>query len=85
VPEHAACAACAHQCESVRSNLSRLKVTEEAREAVMAHVRPGIKGTYDLYDYFYEKCEALEGWGVRLQSIVAPSPINVVMPFRRGT
>jgi integrase len=70
---------------TVRSNLSRLKVTEEAREAVMAHVRPGIKGAYDLYDYFHEKREALEGWGVRLQSIVAPSPINVLMSFRRGT
>jgi integrase len=36
---------------TVRSQLSRLKVPEEAREAVLAHVRPDIKGTYDLYDY----------------------------------
>jgi integrase len=29
---------------TVRTNLSRLKISEEAREAVMAHARPGIKG-----------------------------------------
>lgn len=55
---------------TVRSNLSRLKVTEEAREAVMAHARPGIKGVYDLYDYLDEKFEALDLWAVRLRSIV---------------
>src|SRR5437879_9410671 len=63
---------------TVRSHLSRLKVTEEAREAVMAHARPGIKGTYDLYDYLDEKREALELWAARLRSIVEPSPANVV-------
>jgi hypothetical protein len=59
---------------TVRSNLSRLKVTEEAREAVLAHARPGIKGTYDVYDYADEKREALELWAARLRSIVEPSP-----------
>jgi len=63
---------------TVRTNLSRLKVSEEAREAVMAHARPGIKGTYDLYDYADEKREALELWAARLRSIVEPPPPNVV-------
>jgi integrase len=63
---------------TVRSNLSRLKVTEEAREAVLAHVRPGIKGTYDHHDYLDEKREALELWAARLRSIVEPAPANVV-------
>jgi hypothetical protein len=58
--------------------LSRLKVTEEAREAVLAHARPGIKGTYDLYDYLDEKREALELWATRLRSIVSPPPDNVI-------
>ncbi len=57
---------------TVRSHLSRLKVSEEAREAVLAHARPGIKGTYDLYDYLDEKREALELWAGRLRSIVEP-------------
>jgi integrase len=63
---------------SVRSNLSRLKVAEEGREAVMAHVRPGIKGTYDLHDYHDEKREALQLWHARLRTLVEPPPPNVV-------
>jgi integrase len=63
---------------TVRSHLSRLKVTEEAREAVLAHARPGIKGTYDLYDYLDEKREALELWAARLREIVEPRPDSVV-------
>lgn len=57
-----------------------MRVTEEAREAVLAHARPGIKGTYDLYDYADEKREALELWAARLRSIVEPPPaqINVI-------
>jgi integrase len=64
---------------TVRSRLSRLRVTEEAREAVLAHARPGIKGVYDLHDYLDEKREALELWGARLRSIVEPPPRNVVV------
>ncbi|MCK1641926.1 integrase family protein [Bradyrhizobium sp. 157] len=63
---------------TVRSHLSRLKVTEEAREAVLAHARPGIKGTYDLHDYLAEKREALELWAARLREIVTPRPDNVI-------
>jgi hypothetical protein len=66
---------------TVRSNLSRLKVAEEVREAVLAHARPGIKGVYDLHDYLDEKREALELWAARLRSIVDPPPSNVV-PLR---
>ncbi len=59
---------------TVRTNLSRLKVTEEAREAVLAHARPGVKGTYDLHDYLDEKAEALTLWAARLRGIVDPPP-----------
>jgi hypothetical protein len=58
----------------VRSGLSRLKVAEEVREAVLAHVRPGIKKNYDIYDYYHEKREALMLWAQRLRTIVDPSP-----------
>jgi integrase len=65
---------------NVRSGLSRLKVAEEVREAVLAHVRPGIKGVYDQHDYFDDKRNALEQWGARLRTIVEPAPVasNVV-------
>ena len=55
---------------TVRSQLSRLKVAEEVREAILAHVRPGIVGVYDQHDYLDEKREALELWALRLREIV---------------
>jgi integrase len=64
---------------TVRSNLSKLRIEEEVREAVLAHARPGIKGTYDMYDYADEKRDALEQWAARLRSIVEPPPANVVV------
>jgi hypothetical protein len=67
---------------TVRSNLSRLKITEEAREAVLAHARPGIKGVYDLHDYFDEKREALELWAARLRSIVEPPQTDNVIQLQ---
>ena len=69
---------------SVRSQLSRLKIPEEVREAVLAHVRPGIKGVYDKYDYLDEKLEALQLWGRRLHGIVNPQPNNVVTLARNS-
>jgi hypothetical protein len=66
---------------TVRSGMSRLRIPEEVREAVLAHVRPGIKKTYDLYDYFDEKADALEKWAGLLHSIVDPPASNVV-PLR---
>jgi integrase len=59
---------------TVRSGLSRLKITEEAREAMLAHVRPGIKGVYDHYDYLDEKRDALEKWAMRRREIMDPPP-----------
>jgi hypothetical protein len=62
----------------VRSGLSRLKIPEEVREAVLAHVRPGIKKVYDIHDYFDEKREALELWAARLRQIGNAKHGNVV-------
>lgn len=69
---------------TARSHLSRLKVSEEAREALLAHARPGIKGTYDLYDYLDEKREALELWSARLRPIVELEPANIVRLAKRA-
>jgi integrase len=63
---------------TVRTRLSRLKIVEEVREAMLAHVRPGIKKNYDLHDYLDEKREALTLWAARLREIVEPTPSNVV-------
>jgi len=63
---------------TVRSQMSRLKVAEEVREAILAHARPGIKGVYDVHDYFDEKREALELWATRLNEIITPKQSNVI-------
>jgi integrase len=63
---------------TVRTHLSALRIAEEVREAVLGHVRPGIKGYYDHYEYLDEKREALTLWNARLRSIVGPAPANVV-------
>jgi integrase len=63
---------------TVRSQLSRLRIPEEVREALLAHVKPGIKGVYDTYDQFDEKREALELWAAKLRDIIEPPPSNVV-------
>jgi integrase len=68
---------------SVRSNLSRLRIAEEVREALLAHVRPGIKGTYDKHNYFDEKQDGLQQWAKRLREITEPAPDNVLkLPAR---
>lgn len=63
---------------TVRTHLSALRIGEEVREAVLAHVRPGIKGVYDKHQYLDEKREALTLWNARLRSIVEPPPANVI-------
>jgi integrase len=57
---------------TVRTRLSRLNISEEVREAILAHVRPGIKSVYDHYQYLPEKRDALERWAIKLGEIVAP-------------
>jgi hypothetical protein len=69
---------------TIRSNLSRLRVTEEAHEAVLAHARSGIKSVYDLHDYFDEKREALELWAARLRSIVEPASTGNIINFKQA-
>lgn len=69
---------------SVRSNLSKLRIAEEAREALLAHARPGLKATYDHHDYFDEKKEALELWAARLRAIVEPASVTPNVVRLRG-
>jgi integrase len=70
---------------TIRSGLSRLRVDHDVKEAVLAHAKPGIVGTYDVYDLLDEKRAALELWAARLRDIVQPAPANVVrLPAARA-
>jgi integrase len=62
---------------TLRSGLSRLRIDRDTAEAVLAHVQPGIVGTYDVYDRFDEKKKALTRWATHVRSLVEPAPDNV--------
>jgi hypothetical protein len=61
-----------------RSTLSRLKAAQEVAEAVLAHARPGIVGTYDRWQYLEEKRAALEAWSRFLADLIRPQPLETV-------
>jgi integrase len=62
-----------------RSRFSALAdVQDVVCEALLAHVQPGIRATYNLYEYLPEKQEALQKWHAKLRAIIEPEPANVV-------
>jgi integrase len=61
---------------SCRSTLSRLGVTEDVAEAILAHQRPGVAGIYDRWHRLPEKREALEKWSRFLAELVRPRPVE---------
>jgi integrase len=63
---------------TLRTGLSRLRVHSDVSEAILAHVKPGIRGVYDRYDLLDEKREALTLWAAKLRDIVEPSKSVVV-------
>jgi hypothetical protein len=67
-----------------RTTLSRLGTVEDVGEAVLAHRRPGVTGTYDLWHRFPEKREALERWSEFLGDLVRPRPVEAGTKKRRG-
>jgi integrase len=59
-----------------RSTLSRLGVTEDVAEAVLAHQRGGVVGRYDRWHRLPEKRDALERWSRFLADLIRPQPIE---------
>lgn len=57
---------------TLRSGLSRLRVDPDVAEAVIAHVVPGVRGTYDRYNRLDEKRAALEQWGAFVLALADP-------------
>jgi len=59
-----------------RSTLSRIGVTEDVAEAVLAHQRGGVVGIYDRWHRLPEKREALERWSRFLEELIRPRPVK---------
>jgi integrase len=59
-----------------RSTLSRLGVTEDVAEAVLAHQRGGVVGIYDRWHRLPEKRAALEAWSKFLADLIRPRPVG---------
>jgi integrase len=67
---------------SCRSTLSRLGIKHEVAEAVLAHARAGIAGTYDRWEYLPEKRDALERWSKFLDDLIRPRPVKTARGAR---
>jgi integrase len=57
---------------SCRTTLSRLGVSYDVAEAVLAHAIGGVGGVYDRWGRFPEKRDALERWAKFLAGLVSP-------------
>jgi integrase len=63
---------------TMRTQLSVLRIDPDTAERVLGHVIRGVRGIYDRHAFIDEKRDALERWSRRLETIVNPSPDNIV-------
>jgi integrase len=56
-----------------RSLMSRAGVSPDIAERVLGHVIPGVRGTYDCYEYLDEKRDALEKLAALIERILHPT------------
>jgi integrase len=57
-----------------RTNLSRLRIAYEVREACLNHARDELAEIYDQWDYYEEKAEAFQKWANLIDQIVHGEP-----------
>jgi integrase len=67
---------------TARSLMSRAGVNADIAERCLGHVIPGIRATYDRYEYRDEKAHAFEALAAQIERIVNPQP-NVTL-LKRG-
>jgi integrase len=63
-----------------RSLMSRAGVLPDIAERVLGHVIPGVRGTFDCYEYFDEKRDALEKLAALIERILLPTDAVVAFP-----
>jgi integrase len=69
---------------TARSLMSRAKVDADIAERAIGHVIPGVRATYDRYDYLDEKRDAFEKLAAQLDMILNPPPTGKVLPFQQA-
>ena len=57
---------------TVRTQLSKLRVSTEIAELIIGHTRSGLDAVYNVHDALVERAEALDLWAQKLRSIVEP-------------
>jgi integrase len=62
---------------SARSLMSRAAISSDHAERALGHVVGGIRGVYDLYEYYDEKKHAFEALAALVERIVNPPADNV--------
>ena len=60
------------------TNLSKLGIPREDRDACMNHTRTDMGARYDKYDRLAEKRTALDKWSTALAGILAGEPVDNV-------
>lgn len=63
---------------TAKTLMQRAGVRPDISERVLGHVIAGVAGTYDRYDYFEEKRDALERLSNLLDRIVNPSAVDAI-------
>ena len=63
---------------TIKTNLTRLRVDKEVRDAILQHAKTGMDRVYDLYDHHEEKRLALQRWADEVDRIVTGEPVKVV-------
>jgi integrase len=62
---------------SARSLMSRCGIPSDHAERCLGHVIGGVRGVYDMYEYFAEKKRAFEALAALVERIVNPLANNV--------
>jgi integrase len=57
---------------TMRTMVSPLGIKRHIAEEMLAHVQPGVVGTYDLHEYLDEKRDGFERWNAELARIAGP-------------
>jgi integrase len=64
---------------TVRTHMSRLKVTSGVAGRVLNHTPQGVEATYDRHEYYEEKQKALETWSNSLSLMISDEPNDNVV------